>query len=403
MAFTLRRRQVLLGSLASFAVPSRVAWAANPPVRTGPRYVVSLLLSGGIDAVFTTDPKTRSEVERWVDVPFASKDIFEASGLRLGPHLKPLESHTRRMAVLNGVLTFSANHQSGIEQFRCLRASVTPRTPGALDLIGAVRDGQPVGHMTEQWLRAGFVPRLGSDRRPKKESLARTIAAMRGHAAKLRRIGTSPQALRTAQSYEEAAALIERAPSQSFTEAPESPQAEIVQDLDAVVWALKNDLTRAFSLNIGGHEQPWDTHTFNLERQSELSGFFFPVLAKFLKDLETTSNEHGTLADNTLVVIGSDVGRFPRLNDMKGKDHLPEVPLMFYGAGVTRPQGRGAFGQTGRRMEAIPISLKTGRPDSQGKRVTLDDVGRTVLELCGVRSPSLFGYAGDRLDFLVAR
>ena len=40
----------------------------------GPRYVVQILLSGGHDAVYTTDPKHRSEVEADIDLP-AKNDI----------------------------------------------------------------------------------------------------------------------------------------------------------------------------------------------------------------------------------------------------------------------------------------------------------------------------------------
>lgn len=66
------RRQFLSLGIAGWAISqgfSRKAQARQPmATRTVPRYFLVITPSGGMDGVYTTDPKTRSEVEPWVDV-----------------------------------------------------------------------------------------------------------------------------------------------------------------------------------------------------------------------------------------------------------------------------------------------------------------------------------------------
>lgn len=87
-------RVIARGMLAWSAVASarpRVEARAWPPPATGdPRYFFQIMLGGGIDAIYSFDPKERSEVEPRVDVPFASKDIVTVGNVRLGPHVRDL-------------------------------------------------------------------------------------------------------------------------------------------------------------------------------------------------------------------------------------------------------------------------------------------------------------------------
>ena len=109
-----------------------------------------------------------------------------------------------------------------------------------------------------------------------------------------------------------------------------------------ILWLLENDMTRGvFSL-----ERDWDSHLDNLAEQEKQSMRFFPLLAKFLEMLGSRSNAHGNLLDNTLIVIGSEIGRYPRLNSFEGKDHFPEAPFMLIGKSVNTSQQ--VYGRTGR-------------------------------------------------------
>ena len=55
-----------------------------------------------------------------------------------------------------------------------------------------------------------------------------------------------------------------------------------------------------------------------------------------------------------------------------------------------------------RRMEALPVSVQSGRAaDANGHAPILDDVGATLLRLAGFADPSVYGYDGKHLAFLV--
>src|SRR5262249_9205403 len=131
-------------------------------------------------------------------------------------------------------------------------------------------------------------------------------------------------------------------------------------------------------------------------------GEYFPLLARFLEEAKRRSTPFGSVFDNLLIVVTSELGRFPRLNDDQGKDHFPETPVLFLGRRINTGGGHGAaFGATGREMEAVPLRLSDGRPvGKDGYRVQLDDVGATLLQLTGV-NPRSYGYDGRILDFLL--
>jgi hypothetical protein len=85
------------------------------------------------------------------------------------------------------------------------------------------------------------------------------------------------------------------------------------------------------------------------------------------------------------------------VNSNLGKDHFPESSFLFYGSGIAA--GR-AFVPTGRRMEGLAVSAKTGLPgDAGAEHLVLDDIGTTLLHIHGLR-PDTYGYRGRRLNFL---
>jgi uncharacterized protein (DUF1501 family) len=425
------RRQVLSLGIAGWALSQglpRSALAAAPrrePRR--PRYYLIVTPGGGMDSVYTTDPKTRTEVEDWVDVPYGANQIVNAGAYPLGPHFAPLARWAPRMAILNGVQVGTANHESGFLQASRLKMGVNLHTPSLLDLIGAHREGQPLasislGQFVGQDYSAGWfgaferekehkVPGQPPTYNPLLEGLSsqepadleRMARVLRRRADELRQGGSAAQEV-TAGNLEQVAALFDRIPSvpplelRTWSDVP--ARQNLARHFQRILWAFENDLTCGAFLRMGVLE--WDSHYANARSQTTWNGHFATMFDRFLEELHQRHNTFGPLADSTLVVVGSELGRFPGLNDNEGKDHLPQVPYLFLGAGV-RTGDRGAlYGATGRKMEGLPLSLATGRPTVTGGHLpTLDDVGTTLLHLAGLK-PSLYGYNGRVLDFLLS-
>ena len=95
---------------------------------------------------------------------------------------------------------------------------------------------------------------------------------------------------------------------------------------------------------------------------------------------------------------GSSFGGYT-INGNLGKDHFPESQFMLFGPGLNVGH---PFASTGRRMEGLKVSARTGLPDDiDADHLVLDDIGATLLHVAGV-NPALYGYAGKRLRVLEA-
>ena len=102
--------------------------------------------------------------------------------------------------------------------------------------------------------------------------------------------------------------------------------------------------------------------------------------------------------DETGILICSEVGRFPIINKLNGKDHFPVVSAMLLGPGL-QP---GTFGGTDNLMSTMLISKKTGLPSRDATELTLDDLGRTLAAWYGLDAQESTNFHGDVLDFLFA-
>jgi len=380
---------------------------------------VQFLLSGGPDPVYSLDPKERSEVEADIDLP-KNNTIASAKETLLGEHFAPLKKHLDVMSVLKGVQVGTANHDTGIKQFSRLKTRATDVMPSILDIIGSSRDGQALGVVNLGTLfRTAHSPKFFGTADPfyygpddifsvatqhradgpaMAEALRRDARSLLGPQASVTGISRSERA--TVDNLMQSADFLERLPG-----LPEFKSARTLSDysaqsmsdsIDRTLWLFKNDLTRCVTADLG--LLGWDTHIQNEPRQRRMSGAFSRSFGRFIEALASESNEHGNLLENTLVIVGSDLGRFPKLNAMDGKDHLPQTNFLFAGHGIA---GGTSNGQTDTLMKSMPISLKTGKSKDGGHIPLVDDIGTTVLRLCGM-DPELYGYAGETIECILA-
>jgi uncharacterized protein (DUF1501 family) len=252
--------------------------------------------------------------------------------------------------------------------------------------------------MESTWLEGKFDELLEADR----EVLGELAAAYGEQARTYGSRMTSGRALATLASYSDASALLGRLRTvpamtlESWSSDEQPSQNE--RGLQRLLWTLEHDLTTAAFLRI---LHPWDSHIDNARRQTESSPPTFALLARFLQELHRRRNRYGTLFEQTVLVVGSEIGRFPRLNSVAGKDHLPEVPLLLYGAAFERAWGQ-QLGATGRQLESLTVSKLTGRFERGGLELALDDFGATLLHLAGVAEVEIYGYQRPPLQCVIS-
>jgi hypothetical protein len=366
-----------------------------------------------MDAVWGADPKTTAEVEKDIDVPYPAADIVEASGQRLGPGMKALAPWLGRMAIVNSVRQNSANHPSGLVHTVCCKSSSTSGMPTLLDILGSRRRDEAVGSVSlgatfataysPKYLgqpgtyqfgdKPGLFDHLDKADPDDLVTLAKALER-KGHAT---RHGSESEAATSANVLDSSRFLARYAGSPRFatSEWPHKWESYYgnAKDLQRVLWMFEHGLTRCATVFVCNQE--FDTHLWNFW-QPVLIDYLSTLLAHVFAELDHRVVDGQALSEQTVVVVGSEIGRFPRINAARGKDHLPQAPYLFYGPWFATGN---TFGGTDREMVSLPISLGTGRPERGGHLPVVDDVGTTLLRLDGA-NPEAYGYTGQNLAFL---
>lgn len=409
----------LLGAcgLAAAALPVFGERRASAASTSRPRFYLQIIPQGGLDAIYTTDPKKLAEVNPGIDIPFAPGDIVETSATRLGPCFRALARWMPRLAIVNGILQNSANHVSGLAHITRYKSVTSDDTPTLLDLLGARRGDEATGAVSIGCaLASGYSPgflgqpsKLFFGREPglfdhldeaDPEDLAIAARALRRDAERLERPRASAAERTTARNLRASAELFARAAvAPRFAPEPfKHPLEDYYQndrDLQRALWLFEHGLTRCVTVCVGNLD--FDTHFWNTTEHPPAAEYLAAILDHLFSLLDARTLGGRTLAEQTVVLVGSEIGRFPRLNESHGKDHFPQIPHLFFGPGFTA----GTFGSTDRDMAALPVSLATGRADSGGHVMRVDDVGTTILAMDGA-NPETLGYAGEYLSFLAA-
>jgi hypothetical protein len=378
-----------------------------------PRHWVQMLLSGGHDTLYTTDPKREQDVDRIVTLPSENR-IVPAGELQLGPHFAPLARWGSELTALNGIQVRTVNHDTGQMQFFHLKTNISEGMPSALDIIATRRPKeQPLGvayiNLTARTMHSpayfGTADRFyfgdgdvfDHSARAKPEDL-RILAKIYRKQASI--VGSaSREAAQTVVYLHEIANFFERVADVPAMVAPERSSDYVaqtmVESLERALWLIEHDLCCGVVLDLG--LLGWDTHIRNESKQGEMNGHFARFFDDYLAELQSRRNAHGTLADQTVTIVGSELGRFPHQNDMLGKDHLPQTSFLLAGPGLRTGK---SFGKTGRRMEGLPIAYATGEVAESGRVPVLDDVGATLLHLAGI-DHERYGYSGEICKFLL--
>jgi uncharacterized protein (DUF1501 family) len=143
--------------------------------------------------------------------------------------------------------------------------------------------------------------------------------------------------------------------------------------------ALSIGLSRCVTLS---DEMSWDSHADNDATQSSLFEALFYGLSQLQNKLEATPGTVApTLADETVVVVLSEMGRTPLLNGFLGKDHWPYTAMMITGPNVIGGRVIGGYDSDYYGLEVDPAS---GEAADGTQVLSAEAVGATLLAMADI-------------------
>ncbi|MDF1658364.1 MAG: DUF1501 domain-containing protein [Verrucomicrobiales bacterium] len=111
----------------------------------------------------------------------------------------------------------------------------------------------------------------------------------------------------------------------------------------------------------------WDTHINNHEAHLKQNGILDPALASLVRGLKDRD-----LYDDTIILVGTEFGRTPKLNVTEGRDHWPHGFSIILGGGGLR--GGLAIGETD----------PSGEKTDPTRKIRVDDIHATILSSLGI-------------------
>ncbi len=95
----------------------------------------------------------------------------------------------------------------------------------------------------------------------------------------------------------------------------------------------------------------WDTHVANFISTPKLCDTLDQAMATLLSDLESRG-----LLESTMVVVASEFGRTPKINQNQGRDHYPVFSCVLAGGGIQGGQKYGSTTKDGSGVESGKVS-----------------------------------------------
>ncbi len=146
--------------------------------------------------------------------------------------------------------------------------------------------------------------------------------------------------------------------------------------------ALEAGLSRCVTLKFNGVDT-WDTHNANDDAQSPNFEKLFTELSALRNELAGRPGESGgTLADETVVVVMSEMARTPTYNSDLGRDHWSYTSMLLFGPGITGGRVAGGFDDSFYGKTIDPV---TGEVDELGGvDLHAATLGATLMEMVDI-------------------
>lgn len=388
--------------------------ASEPGIpRRAARACIYLYMNGGMSHLDTFDPKPGREEAGPVKALTTAVD-----GLQLTENLPLLAKHADTLCLVRSLSSNQGAHEQGEYLMRTsyvMRGTVKHPTLGAWtgNLLGKtnptlppyVTIGAGSNHPGSGWMESRFAPLplgnpdqgLPNSTRPDgvtKEEYTHRLELLKSFNAPFQsRFDVKPvRAYR--DLYDEAVTLMGSRDLAAF-DLKQEPEAlrtaygdnGFGQGCLLARRLVENDV-RFIEVGLGG----WDTHDDNFDRVADQAGILDRTLSTLLADLASRG-----LLQETLVVVATEFGRTPHLNQNQGRDHFPKAfSGLLAGGGIIGGRVHGKTSETGHEVVAdvvtppdfnATIAHALNMPLAQvvtspaGRPFTVADKGKPLLQL----------------------
>jgi len=368
-----RIARTTLGVTLLDAIGGNLTAAAAASGKAGTNLII-LSMRGAMSHLDTFDPKPGRE-EQGETKPIQTK----TPGVLFGEHLPKLAQQSERLAVIRSMTTETGDHQQGQYVMRTaypVLGSIRHPSLGswALHVQGKASRDLPgfvlVGNGNEH-PGAGFLdpsvtpvpvadPALGLENtvRPAyltEKNFNRRLALADKIDADFRRRFAGPQVEAYDQMYKDAVRLLGSVDLEAFDIAKESEQTRERYGTSPFGQGclLARRLVEAGVRCVEVEYGKWDMHREIFEELPESAGNLDAGMSALVTDLEKRG-----LLSSTLVVLATEFGRTPRINENAGRDHHPAVfSCVLAGAGVKGGAVHGASDERGFKPDKDAVSV----------------------------------------------
>ncbi len=375
---TISRRQLLInGTAGLLGVKLLADWhqpvfAATPPAKA--KQVILLTMRGAMSHIDTFDPKPGREVQG------ETKTVkTKTPGVLFGDSLPKLANLFDELAVIRSLTTETGDHEQGTYLMRTAYKKINSiGHPGmgpwfqhamgkiSKDLPGNVLVGNGNEHPNAGFLESAVIPVPIGDPAKGLENIKspgylsdlnfkRRLALANRVDADFRQKFAGTEVDTYNQMYKEAVRLMGSSELAAFdiTQEPEKMRDMYGANRFGQGCLLARRLIQGGVRFVEVEFGPWDMHQQIFTEIPDRAGVLDHSMSALLNDLKAQG-----LLSTTLVVLATEFGRTPKINENAGRDHHPGVfSCVLAGAGIRGGQVFGASDEDGRSVAEDSVSI----------------------------------------------
>ena len=346
------------------------------PDRMNPaKSVIYLYMSGGMTHMDTFDTKPGHENQGPVrSIPTS------AEGVEISEYLPRLATHMDKAALVRSMTSTAGAHAQGNYYMHTsyemrstirhpgigawllkYRGQLNKNLPGSVCIAGGSRviggsgffessfEPLAIGDPESGLRNSQMAPGLTEERFDSRLSLAADLDREFRERYDLKRVRAYPS------MYDDAVRIMNSKDLEVFKLAQEAAETRALYGESAfgqgclLARRLVERDVRAVEVTLGG----WDTHNNNFLSAPEKAEILDQGVSALLADLERRG-----LLEQTLVVIATEFGRTPKINQNEGRDHYPKAfSCMLAGGGVKGGYVHGKTSAGGEVVEENPVKI----------------------------------------------